>query len=266
MLLSVKTYVDQKGQRSVNPSADPIEQLFSVFSHELRTPITSLQMSLGLLQMYQKGEQSSEVQALLTVAADNIDRLTHIIENLLDWYEITHKDNIIFKQPLNGAVLMRRTVDQLQPLATQQQIQMNLSIPNLIPLNADDYYLSRALSNLLHNAIKFSPCDRQVWFTATVVQTRDSAVQASYESSLTFPYVLITLKDQGTGIPETALERIFQPFQQVDSSDTRSYGGLGLELAICQRIIQQHQGKIWVESTLGQGSTFYVVLPMLESL
>lgn len=210
------------------------------------------------MRIYQQ-EEKSEVKTLLTIAADNINRLTHIIDNILDWYEMTHKANIIFQQPLDGAALIRRIVDKLQSLATQQRIQIHLDIPNYIPLEADDYYLSRALSNLLHNAIKFSSSDGEVWLTATVIQT-----EAIHESPPTLPYLLIVIKDQGQGIPETALEQIFQPFEQVDSSDTRHYGGLGLELAICNRIIEQHQGKIWVESTLGQGSTFYVALPMSQ--
>jgi signal transduction histidine kinase len=255
----MKTYDYQNGLEMVNPSGDPIERLFSVLSHELRTPIASLQAALDLLQIYQQ-EERSEVQALLTVAADNIDRLTHIIENILDWYEMTHKANIIFKQSLDGSALIRRVGEKLQFLATQQRIKINLNIPSFIPLKADNYYLSRALSNLLHNAIKFSPPDGEVWLTATVIQT-----EAIHETLPTLPYLLIAIKDQGQGIPETALEQIFQPFEQVDSSDTRHYGGLGLELAICNRIIQQHQGKIWVESTLGQGSTFYVALPISGS-
>ncbi|MFB2834915.1 sensor histidine kinase [Floridanema evergladense] len=258
----MKTYDYQNGQKMINPSGDEIERLFSVLSHELRTPITSLQAALDLLQMYQQEEQSSEVQALLTLATDNTDRLTQIIENILDWYEITHKTDIMFKQPIDGAILIKCVVDKLQPLAIQQRVQIYLDIPKSIPLNVDNYYLSRALSYLLRNAIKFSGSDRQVWLTATVVQTLDSAIRATHELPFTLPYVLITVKDQGAGIPETALKQIFEPFQQVDSSDTRHYGGLGLELAICDRIIQQHQGKIWAESTLGDGSTFYVALPI----
>jgi len=73
---------------------------------------------------------------------------------------------------------------------------------------------------------------------------------------------LIAVKDQGTGIPEEFLEEIFQPFLQIDVSDSRSYQGLGLELAICRQIIQRHGGRIWAESTLGEGSTFYIALPL----
>ncbi|MFB2877720.1 sensor histidine kinase [Floridanema aerugineum] len=255
----MKAYDYQDKMEMVNPSEDPSEQLLSVLSHELRTPIASLQAALDLLQICQQDEQSLEAQSLLTLAADNIDRLTHTIQNILDWYEITHKTNSLFKHPLDGAALIKCIVDKVQLTATGQRIGINLDIPSFIPLKADDYYLSRALSNLLDNAIKFSPSDRQVWLTATIVQTGKSL------DLPTLPYVLIAIKDQGAGIPETALQEIFQPFKQVDSSDTRKYGGLGLELAICDRIIQEHQGKIWAESTLGEGSIFYVALPVIKN-
>ncbi|MFB2939443.1 sensor histidine kinase [Aerosakkonemataceae cyanobacterium BLCC-F154] len=251
----MKIYDYQNMSEMMNPSEVPIERLFSLLNHELRTPIASLQTALDLLQMYQQCDRS-EAQALLNLAVDNADRLTQTIENILDWYDLVHKANAIFKQPLDGAALIQRVVSKVQLIATQQRIQINLDIPNFIPLTADDYYLSRALSYLLHNAIKFSPSDRQVWLTATIIQTGETS------DLPTLPYLLITIKDEGVGIPETSLPQIFQPFEQVDSSDTRRYGGLGLELAICDRIIQEHRGKIWAESTLGEGSTFYVALPL----
>ncbi len=75
--------------------------------------------------------------------------------------------------------------------------------------------------------------------------------------------LLITVKDQGRGIPADKLQTIFERFQQVDASDSRKKGGTGLGLAICRNIIEQHDGKIWVESTPGEGSTFYVLLPLM---
>lgn len=79
---------------------------------------------------------------------------------------------------------------------------------------------------------------------------------------MTSPYVLFSIKDQGRGIPTDKLETIFGRFQQVDVSDSRQKGGTGLGLAICRSIVQQHSGQIWVESIVGQGSTFYFTLPL----
>lgn len=78
--------------------------------------------------------------------------------------------------------------------------------------------------------------------------------------------VLLTVKDTGRGIPTDKLESIFERFQQVDSSDSRNHDGTGLGLAICKSIMQQHGGRIWAESTLGEGSTFYVALPLFGTL
>jgi signal transduction histidine kinase len=107
----------------------------------------------------------------------------------------------------------------------------------------------QAITNLLGNAIKFSPPDATVWVAAESRRRE----------------VLVRVKDQGRGIPPDKLETIFGRFEQVDSSDARDQGGSGLGLAICRSIIEQHGGRIWVESTLGEGSTFSFTLPLLPA-
>lgn len=115
-------------------------------------------------------------------------------------------------------------------------------------VSADPFRILQALNNLLNNAIKFSPERSTVWLTA--------AHQGNE--------ILIQVKDQGRGIPLDKLEAIFERFQQVDASDAREKGGSGLGLPICRGIVQQHGGRIWVESTLGKGSTFFLALPALR--
>lgn len=237
-----------------NPSQEPIEQLFSRLSHELRTPITSLQGAIALLQSHQL-QSESEAESLLTLAAESTDRLTHVIESILDWYQVTQKDIYLFKQSCDLTSLLNQAIDSIQPLANQKDIPIYLDISNGSSLYADQYFLTRALSYLLHNAIKFSPPNYPIHITVNIGESR-----RVLDSS---PQLQIAVKDQGVGIPETDLEAIFQPFHQIDMSDTRCYGGLGLELAICREIIRQHEGCIWVESIVGQGTTFYVVLPLL---
>ena len=106
----------------------------------------------------------------------------------------------------------------------------------------------QTLTNLLSNGIKFTEPGGKVKLKANVI---DNSCQ-------------ILVQDTGRGIPEDKLESIFERFQQVDASDSRSKGGTGLGLAICRHIIEGHHGKIWVESKLGQGSTFYIELPLLR--
>lgn len=246
----------------VDPGDNSIDQLLSLFNHELRTPITCLQGAIELLQTYQQTHQLSdpaELNELLNLAATSTDRLIHAIETILDWYEITQVGKTLFRQACNVALLLQQAVAALYSCASDRHIHITLSTPDCIPVNADERYLSRTLSYLIHNAIKFSPPDRPIHITVTQVQTPDSCVD------LDVPHVLIAIQDQGIGIPEAHLNNVFQPFHQVHTADDRRYGGLGLELAICREVIQRHQGKIWVESQLGQGSTFSVALPLDES-
>lgn len=237
-----------------NPSENAIERLFALLNHELRTPITTLQGAIALLRTNQI-QDPSEVEALLALAADSTDRLDHLIQNILDWYDVTQGSSRLLRQRCNLALLMQEVVASLLPFTSQQQVQVHLQTPRWVPIEADPYYISRTLSHLLHNAIKFSKsgCNTRV-----VVERIASGESCDPER---LSHVQIAIQDQGMGIPEAALKEIFRPFHQIDSSDARLYGGLGLELAICLEVIRRHQGKIWVESRVGEGTCFFIVLP-----
>jgi len=133
-------------------------------------------------------------------------------------------------------------------MAEQATVRLQVAGPGATVF-ADPYRVVQALTNLLGNAIKFSPPGATVWVTAE-----------PWRSELLFQ-----VRDQGRGIPSDKLEAIFGRFEQVDSSNARDKGGSGLGLAICRRIIEQHGGRIWVQSTLGQGSTFSFTLPLLAA-
>ncbi|WP_332866002.1 HAMP domain-containing sensor histidine kinase [Pannus brasiliensis] len=235
-----------------NAKEPSIERLFSLFSHELYTRITSLQGALWLLRRQPLNDRP-EVGQLLDLAAESADHLTRAIENILDWYGLSHGRDFLFLQPGDGADALRQAVQTLQPLADERQIRISLDILESIPLVTDERYLRRAFRGLLHNAIKFSPRDGQIWVTVTIVPSEEGPGAA---------IALFSIADRGVGIAREDIGRLFKPFQQIDSSDTREYGGLGLELAICHEIIRQHGGRIHVESVVGRGSTFYVALPM----
>ncbi|MEB3337180.1 MAG: ATP-binding protein, partial [Leptolyngbyaceae bacterium] len=132
----------------------------------------------------------------------------------------------------------------MQAIADQAEI--TLTLPSVsIQVWADPDAMIQTLTNLISNAIKFSP--PQTMITLNAQPYAD--------------YVLLSVADQGRGIPPDKLASIFGRFQQVDASDSRQKGGTGLGLSICRSIVQQHGGKIWVESTLGEGSIFYLTLP-----
>jgi signal transduction histidine kinase len=250
-----------QGSSSTAVSSETIEQVLALLSHELRTPMTSLQGAIELLQSHSL-QDSEEIEALLRLAANNSDRLSRLIEAILTWSQLTYHESPLFKQHCNGAQLLQAVVAELVPLAATRQIEIQQATTQPLPLLGDRQFLHRALLYVVHNAIKFSPSGSLIRLSTTVVTSTEAPVVS--QCPLALPFGLITVEDQGIGIPAGFIEKIFLPFSQVDSSDRRSHQGLGLELAICRQIVQQHGGHIWAESHVGQGSTFYIALPLAD--
>jgi two-component system, OmpR family, sensor histidine kinase VicK len=170
---------------------------------------------------------------------------------VLDLQRIESGEVKMEKQAYSAAELMVQAIEAMQPMAQQHGVSLETQ-PVDIQIWVDSDYIVQALTNLLSNAIKFSSPGGTVRLTA---QRQESQ-----------PEALFSVHDQGQGIPTDKLESIFERFQQVDSSDSRKKGGTGLGLAICRKIIEQHEGRIWVESAIGQGSTFSFTLPVFKRL
>ncbi|MGV0025574.1 response regulator [Phormidesmis priestleyi] len=221
------------------------DEFVSIVSHELRTPLTSIHGSLKMLDSGLLKADSDAGRRLLQIAVDSTDRLVRLINDILDIERIESGRVKMERQACILADLINEAVDVMQPIALRAKV--TLAIANLITeVWVDRDRIVQTLTNLLSNAIKFSPPGSTVLLTA----------------ALTPDAILLQVKDQGRGIPVEKLDCIFERFQQVDSSDSRNCDGTGLGLAICRSIVQQHGGEIWVESVLGEGSTFYFTLPL----
>jgi PAS domain S-box-containing protein len=231
------------------------DEFVSIVSHELRTPLTSIRGSLGLLLTGKLGELSPQGQRMLEIAVNNTDRLVRLINDILDLQRMESQQVQIEKQICNASDLITQAVEVMQAMADKAGVTLSVS-PLSVELWADSDRLIQVLTNLLSNAIKFSPPGSTVCLTAEIHDTFSPA---------NLKQILFQVKDQGRGIPADKLEAVFGRFQQVDASDSRAKGGTGLGLAICRAIVQQHQGKIWVESTFGAGSTFYVSIPLTNA-
>ncbi|MFN6462157.1 MAG: response regulator [Nostoc sp. DedVER02] len=223
------------------------DEFVSVVSHELRTPLTSIYGSLGMLASGLLQPDSDQGKRLLQIATDSSERLVRLINDILDIERIESGKGKMESEICNIVDLITQAVNVMQPLADKAGVTLSISALSGQIL-ADCDRIVQTLTNLLSNAIKFSSAGSTVWLG--VQQQGDE--------------VLLTVKDTGRGIPTDKLESIFERFQQVDSSDSRNHDGTGLGLAICKSIMQQHGGRIWVESTLGEGSTFYVTLPLFN--
>lgn len=221
------------------------DEFISVVSHELRTPLTSIHGSLGILASGLLKPDSDQGKRMLQIAVDSTDRLVRLINDILDIERIESGRVKMEKADCQVDNVITEAVNVVQTLADKAGV--TLSIARLpIQIWADFDRIVQTLTNLLSNAIKFSFRGSTVWL----------AVQRQADAAL------FTVKDQGRGIPADKLDSIFERFQQVDSSDSRNHEGTGLGLAICRSIVQQHDGQIWVESVLGEGSTFSFTVPV----
>ncbi|MCA1992091.1 MAG: response regulator [Coleofasciculus sp. S288] len=221
------------------------KEFISIVSHELRTPLTAIRGSIGLVATGIYDNKPEKAKRMLEIARTSSDRLVRLVNDILDLERLDSGKVTLVKEVCDAAALMQRSVEAVQTLADSAAITICVTPVSAQVWAAPDSII-QTLTNLLSNAIKFSPSNSTI----------------TLSTQLQSDCVLFQVKDQGRGIPTDKLETIFGRFQQVDVSDSRHKGGTGLGLAICQSIIQQHDGRIWVESTLGEGSTFYFTLPV----
>ncbi len=221
-------------------------EFISIVSHELRTPLTSIRGSLGLLAAGVFKNKPEVAKQMLDIASHDTERLVRLVNDILDLERLEANKVNLNKQWCDAETLLEQSVKTVQSLAGQSNITLCVESSS-IQVFVDSDRIIQTIVNLVSNAIKFSPPDSTV-----TLSLQDQADR-----------VLFQIKDQGRGIPADQLDTIFGRFQQVDTSDSRQKGGTGLGLAICKSIVQQHGGKIWVESRVGEGSCFSFTLPKL---
>ncbi len=215
-------------------------------SHEIKTPLTAIQ---GFVETLHDGgvEDPGEAQRFLDIIQRHVLRLTAIIDDLLQLSNLEQAPEI---QQLN---LTRNNVNRMIGTAVQlchtqakeKQIHIHTQCPENLTAMMDTDLMEQAVMNLLDNAIKYSPDKSRIHISVTLV---DAAIQ-------------IIIQDEGLGIAQKHLPRLFERFYRVDKARSRKMGGTGLGLAIVKHIMQTHGGQVSVESTQGQGSTFILHLP-----
>ena len=221
-------------------------QFLATMSHELRTPMNSV-IGFAQVLLRQRTANLSPAQAdMVERILNNGKNLLALINDILDLSKIEAGRLELKQEEFDLNKLIATTIAELRPLAEQKQLPIvfRLQLDNPIVIN-DSTRVRQILVNLLSNAIKFTDL---------------GSVEISLSQTATNK-ILIGVQDTGVGIAESDLEHIFEEFRQVDQTSTRQYGGTGLGLTIIKSLVDMMQGSITVESTLGQGSTFYVCLP-----
>lgn len=213
-------------------------------SHELRTPLTLIKGYVETLIDGAKDDPAVATKFLQTIQK-HTDRLTFLIEDLLTLSHLESGQALIQRQMVPLHPIVERVFDELQSPAAQKNITLQNDVPPEVLVNADGERLQQVFLNLVDNAIKYGRAGGSVV----------AGVEALANGQQLF------VRDDGPGIPDDAKERIFERFFRVDRARSRDQGGTGLGLAIVKHIIQAHGGKVWVQSALDQGSTFYFTLP-----
>jgi len=225
-------------------------EFVSVASHELRTPLAAIKNAVQLILNGKTGEINENQVKFLSMADRNINRLKDILNDLLDLSRIeSGKIGMKFEE-LNLRAPIEFVLSSLKPQAEGKSVQLRMEVPQELPsVYGDREKVERILTNLLGNAIKFTPERGEIVVSAKPFDSQGNMVALS-------------VRDLGIGIPEDQLDKIFEKFHQVEGSLHRSVGGTGLGLAITKGLVEAHQGKIWVESEVGKGSTFTCTLPI----
>jgi len=242
------------------------DEFVSVVSHELRTPLTSIHGALNLLSSGLIDAHSDRGRRVIDIASEGADRLVRLVNDILELERLESGKISLIQRSCNAAELLEKATDLMQVVANRAKVTLAVFSQD-IQLYADGDRIIQVLTNLLGNAIKFSPEGSKVELSVEAIGSEFSSPAPSALSAPPDPLtnnILFTVKDRGRGIPSDKIESIFERFHQVDASDSRKKGGTGLGLAICRSIIQQHGGRIWAESLLGEGSSFYFTLPRLN--
>lgn len=227
--------------------------LLANVSHELRTPLTSIKGYTEYILEGKLGQVTPKQEKGLMVVQRNLERLSKLINALLD-YSLMDADRMVLAvKPFNIKLLCKQILvnlgSELEKRSLQFQIEMDDDLPLVV---GDKEKLYQVLENLTINAIKFTESGGKITMTAEPMQEDDRL------------WVKVKVHDTGIGIPEPALQRIFDRFYQVDGTSKRKYGGMGLGLAIARSIVDAHKGRIDVESQVGKGTTFVITLPALH--
>jgi two-component system phosphate regulon sensor histidine kinase PhoR len=223
-------------------------------SHELRTPLAAL---LGFIETLQGSARNDPAarEKFLGIMQGQAARMARLIDDLLSLSRIELNAHLQPTVPVELAPIVRQVIDSLQTLAHDRGVEIKFdgpAEPSIVRGDRDE--LVRALENLVENALKYGETGKRVEITITRADSRGGT-----------PEVRVAVRDYGPGIAPHHLPRLTERFYRVDVADSRAQGGTGLGLALAKHVLARHGGRLSIESTLGQGATFTMHLPLITA-
>lgn len=241
-------------------------EFISIVSHELRTPLTSIKNSLDILMSGRCGEITPASEKFLAMAMRNVQRLSGIINDLLDLSKIEAGKMDFHFAPTNINTVINYVKSALSEVAKTKGLNLVTEEYQKIPdITADSRRLEQVLTNLVSNAIKFTPEGKTITISSRLVNADDIKVNEYFKDSiqnLSGEYVEVCVKDEGIGIESKNLLHAFDKFAQIENSLSRKAGGTGLGLPIAKQLLDAHKGAIWCDSEINKGSKFYFIIPV----
>lgn len=241
-------------------------EFISIVSHELRTPLTSIKNSLDILMSGRCVEITPASEKFLAMAMRNVQRLSGIINDLLDLSKIEAGKMDFHFAPTNINTVINYVKSALSEVAKTKGLNLVTEEYQKIPdITADSRRLEQVLTNLVSNAIKFTPEGKTITISSRLVNADDIKVNEYFKDSiqnLSGEYVEVCVKDEGIGIESKNLLHAFDKFAQIENSLSRKAGGTGLGLPIAKQLLDAHKGAIWCDSEINKGSKFYFIIPV----
>ncbi|HSA06521.1 MAG TPA: hybrid sensor histidine kinase/response regulator [Candidatus Gastranaerophilales bacterium] len=260
--------------KKTNIKLEKLERLksefISIVSHELRTPITSIKNSLDMILSGRMGEISPVQDNFLTLAKRNVERLSGIINDLLDLSKIEAGKMEYRFESCNIIDPIKFVVSTCENMAQKKNISINFEFNKPeYKVYGDPGKIEQILANLISNALKFTEDNGKVTIGIEEINSQllDQEFITLYTDDKTVlegDYIQISVKDNGIGIKKEDAPKVFDKFQQIESSLSRTVGGTGLGLPIAKQLVEKHGGKIWFESEFGKGATFSFIIPVMK--
>lgn len=236
-------YIAIRSDITMRKVAENKDNFLSVVSHELRTPLTTIKAYVQIAESMLEKKGDADILGIIKRMNSQVNKLTNLVQDLLDFTKI-QKGKLIYNEAFfDFNELVKEVIDDMQKISTTHEIK-NDSGGNA-QLFGDKDKLSQVINNLISNAIKYSPEAHEI-----VVGTK-----------LQKDGIQLYVKDYGLGISEHEQQNIFEQFYRVNEGSGSTISGMGIGLFICSQIIARQGGKIWVESIIDKGSTFYIWLP-----